>query len=149
MRPKKYSPAHHTDKFGELVCSNSLRSNQLENAVGLLKEEMRKLGSLIMQCADNNVVPAGGALAVDREKFSQEITEKILLHPNIEVIREEITKLSEDKHVIVATGPLTSDTLAEHIRSFAQNERLYFYDAAAPIVTLDSINMEKAFKASR
>lgn len=149
MRPRKYTPAHHTDKFGELVCSNSLRSNQLENAVGLLKEEMRRLGSLIMECADNNAVPAGGALAVDREKFSQEITERLLLHPNIEVIREEITTIPEDAYVIVATGPLTSDNLAGHIRSFAQNEHLYFYDAAAPIVSLDSIDMSKAFKASR
>lgn len=149
MRPENNTPAHHTDKFGELVCSNSLRSNQLENAVGLLKEEMRRLGSLIMECADNNRLPAGGALAVDREGFSQEITDKILQHPNIEVVRKEITEIPQDEYVIVATGPLTSDRMAASIRELLDSEYLYFYDAAAPIVTYDSINHEKVFKASR
>lgn len=149
MRPVNNTPAHHTDKLGELVCSNSLRSNQLENAVGLLKEEMRRLGSLIMACADNNAIPAGGALAVDREGFSQEITDRIISHPNIQVIREEITELPEDKYIIVATGPLTSDKLTESIKELVNSEYLYFYDAAAPIVTYESINKEAVFKASR
>lgn len=149
MRPVNNTPAHHTDKLGELVCSNSLRSNQLENAVGLLKEEMRRLGSLIMDCADNNAIPAGGALAVDREGFSQEITDRIISHPNIQVIREEITELPEDKYIIVATGPLTSDKLAESIKELVNSEYLYFYDAAAPIVTYESINKEAVFRASR
>lgn len=149
MRPVNNTPAHHTDKLGELVCSNSLRSNQLENAVGLLKEEMRRLGSIIIECADNNAIPAGGALAVDREGFSQEITYRITKHPNIQVIREEITELPEDEYVVVATGPLTSDKLAESIKELVNSEYLYFYDAAAPIVTYDSINKEAVFKASR
>lgn len=149
MRPVNFTPAHHTDKFGELVCSNSLRSNQLENAVGLLKEEMRRLGSFIMECADRNAIPAGGALAVDREGFSQEITERILRHPNIEVVREEITELPLDQYVIVATGPLTSEKLAVNIRELVNSDYMYFYDAAAPIVAYESINKEKVFKASR
>ncbi|MGE5630651.1 MAG: methylenetetrahydrofolate--tRNA-(uracil(54)-C(5))-methyltransferase (FADH(2)-oxidizing) TrmFO [Caulobacteraceae bacterium] len=149
MRPVNSTPAHHTDKFGELVCSNSLRSNQLENAVGLLKEEMKRLGSFIMDCADHNSLPAGGALAVDREGFSQEITDRILQHPNIEAIREEVGAIPLDQYTVVATGPLTSDKLAGNIKELVQNEYLYFYDAAAPIVTFDSIDMNKAFKASR
>lgn len=149
MRPVCNTPAHHTDKFGELVCSNSLRSNQLENAVGLLKEEMRRLGSLIMECADNNALPAGGALAVDREGFSQEITDRIAGSPNIEIIREEVISIPEDEYVIVATGPLTSDKLSLSIGSLMDNDYLYFYDAAAPIVTYESINKDKVFRASR
>jgi len=149
MRPVNTTPAHHTDKFAELVCSNSLRSNQLENAVGLLKEEMRQLNSLIMSCADQNAVPAGGALAVDREKFSEDVTEKITNHPNIEVIHEELIDIPQDKYVIIASGPLTSDKLSHSIMEMTQNDYFYFYDAAAPIVSYDSIDMSKAFKASR
>lgn len=149
MRPVNFTPAHHTDKFGELVCSNSLRSNQLENAVGLLKEEMRRLGSLIMDCADKNALPAGGALAVDREGFSQEITDKITNHPNIEIVREEIINIPKDEYVIVATGPLTSEKLSEDIGKMMDNDYFYFYDAAAPIVTYESIDQDKVFKASR
>lgn len=149
MRPVNNTPAHHTDKFGELVCSNSLRSNQLENAVGLLKEEMRRLGSLIMECADAKALPAGGALAVDREGFSQEITEKLTRHPNIEVIREELVDIPKDEYVIVATGPLTSDKLSDSIRKLMNSEYFYFYDAAAPIVTLESVDRDRVFRASR
>ncbi|MDF2532682.1 MAG: trmFO, partial [Clostridia bacterium] len=149
MRPINSTPAHHTDKFAELVCSNSLRSNQLENAVGLLKEEMRRLNSLIMECADNHAVPAGGALAVDREKFSEEVTEKIKNHPNIEIIHEELVDIPRDQYVIIASGPLTSDKLSESIMKMTENDYFYFYDAAAPIVAYDSIDMSKAFKASR
>lgn len=149
MRPVNTTPAHHTEKFAELVCSNSLRSNQLVNAVGLLKEEMRKMNSLIMECADKHAVPAGGALAVDREKFSEEVTEKIKNHPNIEVIHEELFDIPQDEYVIIASGPLTSDKLAESIMKMTDNDYFYFYDAAAPIVSFDSIDMSKAFKASR
>lgn len=149
MRPVNTTPAHHTDKFAELVCSNSLRSNQLVNAVGLLKEEMRKMNSLIMESADKHAVPAGGALAVDREKFSEEVTEKIKNHPNIEVIHEELIDIPWDEYVIIASGPLTSDKLSESIMKMTDNDYFYFYDAAAPIVSFDSIDMSKAFKASR
>lgn len=149
MRPINSTPAHHTDKFAELVCSNSLRSNLLENAVGLLKEEMRKLGSLIMECADNHAVPAGGALAVDRERFSEEVTEKVKNHPNIEIINEELVDIPQDAYVIIASGPLTSEKLSESIMKMTENDYFYFYDAAAPIIAYDSIDMSKAFKASR
>ena len=149
MRPVKSTPAHHTDKFGELVCSNSLRSNQLENAVGLLKEELRTMDSLIMKCADEHAVPAGGALAVDREGFSQCITSKILNHPNIHVIREEVVHINRDEYTIIATGPLTSEGLSKEIGKLTGCEYLYFYDAAAPIVTFDSIDKSIAFRASR
>jgi methylenetetrahydrofolate--tRNA-(uracil-5-)-methyltransferase len=149
MKPKKYSPAHHIDTYAELVCSNSLRSDQLENAVGLLKEEMRRLDSLILRCADANRVPAGGALAVDREKFSQSVTEAIESIENIQVFHEEMVGLPENEITVVATGPLTSDALSRHISSLVGEESLYFYDAAAPIVTYESISMEKAFKAAR
>ncbi len=149
MRPVNNTPAHHTDKLGELVCSNSLRSNQLENAVGLLKEEMRRLGSLIMECADAKALPAGGALAVDREGFSQEITDRIGSNPNIEIVREEVLEIPQEGYVIVATGPLTSEKLSASIGRLTDNDYLYFYDAAAPIVAYDSINTEKVFKASR
>lgn len=149
MRPKKYSPAHHTDAFGELVCSNSLRANNIENAVGLLKEEMRRLDSLIMKCADDNQVPAGGALAVDREKFSAQITETIKQHPLIEVIYEEVTNVPENEITIIATGPLTEGAMADYVKQVTSQDDLYFYDAAAPIVTAESINYDKAFWASR
>ena len=149
MRPHKMTPAHHTEYFAELVCSNSLRSNQLENAVGLLKEEMRRLDSLIIKCADKNTVPAGGALAVDRDKFSQDITSIIESNPNIEIVREEVTKIPENEYVIIATGPLTSDELSRSIKEYLGQDYLYFYDAASPIVAYDSIDMNVAFKASR
>ncbi|HOR85335.1 MAG TPA: methylenetetrahydrofolate--tRNA-(uracil(54)-C(5))-methyltransferase (FADH(2)-oxidizing) TrmFO [Bacillota bacterium] len=149
MRPANYTPAHHTDKFGELVCSNSFRSRQLGNAVGLLKEEMRKLGSLIMECADNNALPAGDALAVDREGFSQEITDRIINHSNIEILREEVVDIPQDHYIIIATGPLTSEKLSASISLLMDSDYLYFYDAAAPIVTYESINSEKVFRASR
>jgi len=149
MKPHKKTPAHHSDTFAELVCSNSLKSDMLENASGLLKEELRKLGSLIMECADKTRVPAGGALAVDRHGFSRAVTEKIMNHPNIEVRNEEVTSLCNDVITIVATGPLTSNALAQHISEIIGVDSLYFFDAAAPIVRLESINMDIAFKASR
>jgi len=149
MRPEKSTPAHHTAYFAELVCSNSLRSDELTNAVGLLKEEMRRLGSLIMQCADETRLPAGGALAVDREAFSRLVTDRVAAHPRITVLREEMTDIPEGD-VIFATEPLTSDALAEKFAALIGGRRfLSFYDAAAPIVTFESINMEKAFFASR
>ncbi len=149
MKPGKKTPAHHSNDFAELVCSNSLRSDQLTNAVGLLKEEMRYLDSLIIKCADETRVPAGGALAVDREGFSLNITQKLKNHPNIIVINNEVTELPEGEINIVATGPLTSDRFSKYLQGILGKEYLYFHDAAAPIVTLESINMEKAYKASR
>jgi len=149
MKPKKFSPAHHMETFAELVCSNSLRSNQLENAVGLLKEEMRLLDSIIMKCADAAQVPAGGALAVDRTKFSQMVTELIKQNENIEVINEEVRELPKEGITIVATGPLTSGDLSKHLADFVGEGYLHFFDAAAPIVTFESIDMNKAFKAAR
>jgi methylenetetrahydrofolate--tRNA-(uracil-5-)-methyltransferase len=149
MRPAKSTPAHHSEDFAELVCSNSLRSNQLENAVGLLKEEMRMLDSIIMRQADNHSVPAGGALAVDREGFSKGITEELRENRNIRIINEEASEICSDQFTIIATGPLTSDRLSESIKHLTKNEYLFFFDAAAPIVTLDSINMEHVFRASR
>ena len=143
------TPAHVSPNFAELVCSNSLRSDDLTNAVGLLKEELRRLGSLIMMCADANRVAAGGALAVDREGFSKMVTEQIRNHNNITVVEEECSTLPEGE-VIVATGPLTSSALVPAIASLCDGtDFLNFYDAAAPIVTLDSIDMESAFFASR
>ncbi|MEG2000438.1 MAG: methylenetetrahydrofolate--tRNA-(uracil(54)-C(5))-methyltransferase (FADH(2)-oxidizing) TrmFO [Evtepia sp.] len=150
MKPKKRSPAHHTDEFAELVCSNSLRSDQLENAVGLLKEELRRCGSLIMACADATQVAAGGALAVDREAFSKAVTSAIRTHPNIEVETREVTTIPEDGDVVIATGPLTSDALADAIGArFQTQEYLHFYDAAAPLVAFESIDLESAWFASR
>ena len=150
MRPKKMTPAHKTQNFAELVCSNSLRANNITNAVGLLKEEMRRLDSLIIKCADATQVPAGGALAVDRDKFSEMITETIKNHPNINVIEEEITQIPKgDIPVVVATGPLTSDALSRDIRTYTKQEGLYFYDAAAPIIEKDSIDMNKVYLKSR
>ena len=149
MKPEKYTPAHHRDGFAELVCSNSLRSDSVSNAVGLLKAELRMLGSLIMEAADATKVPAGSALAVDREKFSAYITEKIKKHPNIEVISKEMTSVPEGEITVIATGPLTSDAMADYIANDLGCEGLHFFDAAAPIVDAESIDMEKAFFASR
>ncbi|MCA1294234.1 methylenetetrahydrofolate--tRNA-(uracil(54)-C(5))-methyltransferase (FADH(2)-oxidizing) TrmFO [Paenibacillus sp. alder61] len=149
MRPVVKTPAHHTDKFAELVCSNSLRANGLTNAVGVLKEEMRMLNSLVLGSADRNAVPAGGALAVDRDGFSGEITRTLHDHPLIEVVNEEIREIPRDGIVIIATGPLTSPALSEQIRSLTGEDYFYFYDAAAPIVEKDSIDMSKVYLASR
>ena len=150
MKPAKKTPAHHTDLFGELVCSNSLRSDQLENAVGLLKEELRRLDSLILKCADNHRVAAGGALAVDRLGFAQAITDAIRSHPLIEVVEGEVTAIPQEGEVIVASGPLTSDALAETIaQRYPESGYLHFYDAAAPLVTFESVDMESAYFASR
>jgi methylenetetrahydrofolate--tRNA-(uracil-5-)-methyltransferase len=149
MRPVVKTPAHHTDKFAELVCSNSLRANGLANAVGVLKEEMRMLNSLVLGAADRHAVPAGGALAVDRDGFSGEITSTLHQHPLIEVVNEELTSLPEDGIVVVATGPLTSPALSEQIKALMGEEYFYFYDAAAPIIEKDSIDMNKVYLASR
>ena len=150
MKPHKMTPAHHTQWFGELVCSNSLRSDQLENAVGLLKEELRRMGSLILSCADEHRVEAGGALAVDRHGFAQAITEKIRNHPLITVVEEEVTAIPSEGNVIVASGPLTSDVLADAIKDFfPESHYLNFFDAAAPLVTFESVDMDSAFFASR
>ena len=148
MKPKKMTPAHVSPYFAELVCSNSLRSDELTNAVGLLKAEMRKMGSLIMESADSNRVAAGGALAVDREGFSRYITNKIKSCPNIELVSEEATDFPEGE-LVVATGPLTSDALAEKLEKLCNCTGLHFYDAVAPIVTLESVDMDSAFFASR
>ena len=149
MKPQKMTPAHHRAWFAELVCSNSLRSDMLENAVGLLKEELRRLGSLILDAADETRVAAGGALAVDRERFSQVITEKIKQHPNITVTYGEVSALDCSVPTIVATGPLTSDAFAKEIHKLLGAEYLSFYDAAAPIVSFDSIDMNNAYFKSR
>ena len=149
MKPEKMSPAHHSTGFAELVCSNSLRSDQLENAVGLLKEELRRCGSLILRCADETRVEAGGALAVDREGFSAAVTKAIRSHKNITVIEGEVTSIP-DGEVIIASGPLTSDALsAEIAKLFPDSKYLNFFDAAAPIVTAESVDMEHAWFASR
>ena len=149
MKPKKMTPAHHSTDFAELVCSNSFRGDRLENAVGLLKEELRRVGSLIMQCAEATRVEAGGALAVDRGGFAAMVTEKIRSHPNITVISEEVTEVPEGP-VIIATGPLTSDGLSEAIgRYFGETGYLHFFDAAAPLVTAESIDMDLAWWQSR
>lgn len=149
MRPSKKAKAHHTSLFSELVCSNSLKSNSLENAAGLLKEEMRHLDSLIIESADKHSVPAGQALAVDRDLFAEYITNIIKSHPNIEVINEEVNKIPIDEVVIVASGPLTSDVLFEDIKKYVGDDDLYFYDAAAPLISKDSINMNVAYYKSR
>lgn len=148
MRPKKESPAFHTDRFAELVCSNSLRSNAMNNAVGILKEELRQMDSLIMKSADMHAVPAGSALAVDRETFSQYITDTIKNHPLVEVVNEEMTSLPEGP-CIIATGPLTSDSFAKAIHDFTAEDTFHFYDAAAPIIEKDSIDFSKAYYKSR
>jgi methylenetetrahydrofolate--tRNA-(uracil-5-)-methyltransferase len=149
MRPKHSTSVHVTDYFAELVCSNSLRGGGLENAVGLLKEEMRRLNSLIIQEALQHAVPAGGALAVGREHFSRGVTVALLNHPNVEVIREEVPTIPPDGIVVVASGPLTSDALAADILRFTGEKYLSFYDAVAPIVTLESVDMSKVFRQSR
>ena len=148
MKPLKKSPAHHSDDFAELVCSNSLRSDELTNAVGLLKEEMRRLGSLIMSAADENRVAAGGALAVDRQGFSRWITECLCASPMVEVVHAEASEIP-DGEVVVATGPLSSDAIARRIAELCPESDLHFYDAVAPIVTLESVDMDSAFFASR
>lgn len=149
MKPKKRSAAHKADTFAELVCSNSLRSADVTNASGLLKEELRRMGSLIMEACDNTRVSAGGALAVDRQLFSEYVTEKIKDHPLIEVRYEELTEIPDDAPCVIATGPLTSDGLADTIADLVGGDSLYFFDAAAPIVSFDSVDMSKAFFASR
>ncbi|QFT88857.1 Methylenetetrahydrofolate--tRNA-(uracil-5-)-methyltransferase TrmFO [Bacillus sp. THAF10] len=148
MRPVKQTPAHHTDKFAELVCSNSLRANNLTNAVGVLKEEMRMLNSVIIKSADDCSVPAGGALAVDRHEFAQRVTERVKEHPNVTVFHEEVNEIPEGP-TIIATGPLTSKSLSEQLQSLTGEEYLYFYDAAAPILEKDSINMDIVYLKSR
>ena len=148
MKPGKKSPAHHADTFAELVCSNSLRGDRLENAVGLLKEELRRLDSLILQCAEATRVEAGGCLAVDRQGFSDLVTEKLKTHPNITFISQELTEIPEGP-VIVATGPLTSDAMSDAIGKYFGTEHLHFFDAAAPLVTAESVDMSKAWWQSR
>lgn len=148
MKPDKMTPAHKSKNFCELVCSNSLKSDRKDSAAGLLKEEMRRVGSLLMECADKCAVPAGGALAVDRDKFSSAVTNAIRSNPLIEVIEKEVTQIPDDAITVIATGPLTSDALAQKIVSLCGNA-LHFFDAAAPVVTAESIDMEHAFMASR
>ncbi len=150
MKPQKMTPAHHTEQFGELVCSNSLRSDQLENAVGLLKEELRRCDSLIMACANAHRVEAGGALAVDRHAFAAAVTEAIKGHPNITVEEGEVTELPQEGQVIIASGPLTSPALSDAVAGqFPNSKYLNFFDAAAPLVTFDSVDMDHAWFASR
>ena len=150
MKPEKKTPAHLTDHFAELCCSNSLRSNQLENAVGLLKEEMRRLGGLIIECADATRVEAGGALAVDRHGFAALVTEKIRSHPNITVVPGEVTEIPAEGEVVIASGPLTSDALAEQLQKLlGEDTALHFFDAAAPLVSAESVDMDKAWFGSR
>ena len=148
MRPVKQTPAHHTSQFAELVCSNSLRANTLTNAVGVLKEEMRLLDSVIIHSADECAVPAGGALAVDRHEFAAKVTDMVKNHPNVTVINEEVTEIPEGLTVI-ATGPLTSEALSEQLKKLTGEDYLYFYDAAAPIIEKESIDMEKVYLKSR
>ena len=148
MKPHKKSPAHHTDTFAELVCSNSLRGDRLENAVGLLKEELRRMGSLILACADETRVEAGGCLAVDRQGFSDLVTRRIRENPNITVIDQEVTQVPEGP-VIIATGPLTSDDLSKAIGEYFGSDYLHFFDAAAPLVTAESVDMNEAWWQSR
>jgi methylenetetrahydrofolate--tRNA-(uracil-5-)-methyltransferase len=149
MRPVQKTPAHVSDQLAELVCSNSLGSNLTDRAPGLLKEELRKLGSMVVACADATAVPAGGALAVDREAFARRVTERILSQPNIRLCREEVTAIPEGQPVVIATGPLTSPALSQAIAALTGSEYLYFYDAMAPIVAAESVNMDIAFRASR
>ncbi len=148
MRPGISSPAHHTNLFAELVCSNSLRAAAIENAVGLLKEEMRQMGSLIMEAADYSRIPAGGAHAVDRTAFSTYITDKISSHPLVSVVHEEIKEIPSERPCLIASGPLTSAPLERAIAKLTGQEHLYFYDAAAPIVIGDSLNYEKIYAGS-
>ena len=149
MKPKKFSPAHSNENLAEIVCSNSFKSNAITNACGLLKEELRRLDSLLIKTADENSVPAGQALAVDREKFAEAVTKKIKEIENIEVINEEITEIPKDKIVIIATGPLTSESLSKQIASLTGQDKLYFFDAAAPIIEKETIDMQIAFWGDR
>lgn len=149
MKPKKFSPAHKSADFAELVCSNSLKADRIENACGLLKEEMRLFGSVMMEAADVSRVPAGGALAVDRDIFSRYITDKVRECPLIEVVQDEVTKINPDEYTIIATGPLTSDALSAEIAAMTGAEHMYFYDAAAPVLTESSIDKDKVFFAAR
>lgn len=149
MKPHKFSPAHSSADLAEIVCSNSFKSNAITNACGLLKEELRRLGSQLIPLADSVAVPAGQALAVDREKFSKAVTQKIEQNPNIELIREEITKIPEQGKVVIATGPLTSDQLSQNISQLIGEKDLHFYDAAAPIIEKSSLNMQIAFWGDR
>ena len=148
MRPEKQTGAHVTGKLAEIICSNSLGSNLVDRASGLLKEELRRMGSMLLQCAEENALPAGDALAVDREGFSQSVTDRILSHPRIRLLRTEITEIP-NQLAIIASGPLTSDPLAASIQKFSGQEGLFFYDAIAPVVYADSINMDIAYRASR
>ncbi len=149
MRPKTETAAHKTEQLAEIVCSNSLGSNDPFSAPGILKQEMRQLGSLIIKIADEVAVPAGAALAVDREQFAQKITQALSEHPNVRILREEIHDIPEDAVCIIATGPLTSPTLSEAITQYTRSKNLYFFDAISPIVDTDSLNMERIFRASR
>src|SRR5688572_4706389 len=152
MRPLRATAVHKTDRLAELVCSNSFRGDKLDNAVGLLKEEMRRLGSLVMRAADAHRVPAGAALAVDRERFAQAVTEAVANHPLITVTREEVPRIPDDPAMfplIIATGPLTSPSLSADIAALVGGDHLYFYDAISPIVHAESIGMDKVFRASR
>src|SRR5438445_5181274 len=149
MRPRVMTPAHKTDRLAELVCSNSLKSNLMTTAAGLLKQEMRTLGSLVISAADRSAVPSGGALSVDRDRFAQIITDAIAADPAIHLIREEMPSLDDDVPTIVATGPLTSQALAAEIQGIAGREQLYFYDAASPIIDADTIDRSISFDASR
>ena len=149
MKPNKFTPAHHSSDFAELVCSNSLRSDELSNAIGVLKAELRAMNSIVMEAADSTRVPAGSALAVDREKFSAYITEKVRTHPNITVISEEVTSINPEDITVIATGPLTSDSMSSYIANVMGLDGLHFFDAAAPIVDFESIDMSRAFFASR
>ncbi len=149
MKPVKFSPAHTDKNLCELVCSNSLKGNGLDNACGLLKEEMRRMNSVVIACADKTSVPAGGALAVDRERFAALVTKTVSEHPNIEVISELVDSVDENEYTIIATGPLSDDALNGAIASLTDAEKLFFFDAAAPVVTAESIDMEKAYFAAR
>src|SRR5437588_6461685 len=149
MRPVRMTPAHHTGALAELVCSNSFKSNLLSTASGMLKEEMRKLGSLVIAAGDEHAVPSGGALSVDRDAFSAEITRRLEASGRVTLVREEVTEVPEEVPVIVATGPLTSDALAASIRRITGDRELYFYDAASPIVEAESIDRAICFEASR
>src|ERR671932_358 len=149
MRPVQKTPAHRTDKLGEIVCSNSLKSDEPGTASYLLKEELRRGGSIVMEAASATRVPAGAALAVDRHKFADFLTERIEAHPNIVVVREEVTRIPEDEVTVIATGPLTSEALTAEIMRLTGDDQLYFYDAIAPIVAADTINTGVAFRAAR
>ena len=149
MKPSKFSPAHNNNDLAEIVCSNSFKSNLITNACGLLKQELRILDSLLIKIADETSVPAGQALAVDREEFSKKVTQKLSKYENINIIREEVTKIPENENIVIATGPLTSEKLAEKISKITGVDKLYFYDAAAPIIEKDSINMDIAFWGDR